>query len=583
MKLATYIAQLLDEKGIKTVFGYQGSSVSHIIDSVCTQGKIRFVETRHEQAAAFAANGYALAGTGVGVAISCSGPGVTNLITGVADAWYDSLPCLFICGQVSTRELRIDPNMRQLGFQELDAVALVSSITKYAVTVRSADRIAYELEKAFYYMQNGRPGPVLVDIPHDVQSANINPEELEHFRAPKCPDGYGDVFDSAYAVMEEMSRSRKPVILLGGGCQKLTNRLEIGRYLESMGIPVVVSYRGKDTVRNDSSIYCGTVGVYGDRCANWAVKYCDYLLVLGSRLDGRQTGDGQLLLAENAKIVVVDIDPVELRNMPQRYNKVNCDVDDFLKAAMCCTHNPACGQWLNLIKRWQKRYPSEKEYRIKERVNPNLLLKTVSQIMPENTVYALDVGQNQLWGNVSICVKNGQKLLQSCGLGTMGFALPAAIGGYYATYKIPVCVSGDGGFQMNLQELQTIAYYQIPVKILILNNQSLGLIRIYQGKALQGRCFGSVEGFGSPNYRLLAAAYGIDYLKITDNEFGNELSWVLHKEGPCLIEVCVSQESTNYPEPTYRSTIDNQSIVLSDEEKKKIMEELNAISEQCIQ
>ena len=576
MKLSAYLAQRLAEYGVKVVFGYQGSSVSHLIDSLSTHGQIHFVETRHEQAAAFAANGYALSSGEMGVALSCSGPGVTNLVTGIANAFFDSVPCLFLAGQVSTPELKKDPQMRQLGFQEMDVVSLTESVTKYSVTVRDPQRIAYELEKAVFMMRDGRPGPVLLDIPHNVQGSQIDPDTLEHFEAPET-GAENCAADAVRQAVADLAQSVRPVILLGGGSRELLKHPQLLSYLEGLGIPLVTSYRGKDVVDNNSPVYCGTLGVYGDRCANWAVKYCDCLLVLGSRLDGRQTGDGQEALAKDAKITVVDIDPVELRAMPDRYGKICCDVVEFVRKMAEMALISRCNQWLRVVKSWRSDYPDHAEYPIADGVNPNGLLNCISENAAVDAVFSLDVGQNQLWGNTSLHLGGKQSLLQSCGLGSMGFALPAAIGGYYATNTPSVCICGDGGFQMNLQELQTVACYRIPVKIFVMNNQSLGLIRIYQNKALQGRHYGSVIGFGSPDYRQLALAYGISYAKIEDNDFSGKVAELLSTEGPCLIEVCVSPESTNYPEPTYRSTIDNQSLELSECEKLKIKETAYAV------
>lgn len=580
MKLSDYLAQALAQYSVSTVFGYQGSSISHLIDSLSRHPELRFVETRHEQAAAFAANGFALAGNGMGVALSCSGPGATNLLSGIADAYYDSLPCLFLTGQVSVREMKTDSQMRQLGFQETDVVSLVKPITKYAVTVLQPDRIAYELEQAVYWMQEGRPGPVLIDIPHNVQGSDIDPQALEHYK-PLLKDSSpqaSDLTSAAAQIAAQLQHSRRPVILLGGGSRSLKQDPAFEKFLAGLEVPVVSSYRGKDVLDNHLPCYCGTLGVYGDRCANWAVRYCDFLLVLGSRLDGRQTGDGQEALAPEAQVAVVDLDPVELRNMPSRFQKVTGDVPAFVAAlAPQLSGYLGAGDWLEVVRRWRRRYPDEQEYRIPEGANPNLLLKALSARAQADAVFAVDVGQNQLWANTSLCLGRDQYLLQSCGLGSMGFALPAAIGGYFCHGGQPVCICGDGGFQMNLQELQTAACYDIPIKVLVFNNSSLGLIRIYQDKALGGRHFGSVSGFGSPDYRLLAQAYGMAYVRIDNNDFEQALAQAMDQPGGCLIEVVVSADSTNDPEPTYLSTIDNQSRELSPEEKQRVREEAYGI------
>lgn len=575
MKLSDYIATFLKSNGVDTVFGYQGSSISHTIDSICRCDGITFVENRHEQAAAFAANGYALAKNHVGVAISCSGPGATNLITGIADAYYDSLPCLFISGQVSTREMRKNNDIRQFGFQETDIVSLVAPITKYAVTIMDPSRIAYEMEKAMYLMKDGRHGPVLLDIPHNVQGSNIDVEQLEHFVLPTVHTNT-NLSVLCQEITEMISKSERPVLLLGGGCRALiVDQGSVG-FLENISIPIVSSYRGKDIINNYSSNYCGTLGIYGNRSANLAVKHCDLLLVLGSRLDGRQTGGDYAQFADNAKVVVIDLDEAELDQMPDSYKKICADVRCFVSVLSTNTFVKK-DVWLSLVKKWSERYPDDCEYTILDKVNPNKFLQKLSNMVNKEVIFTLDVGQNQLWGNTSLKIGKESTLLQSCGLGTMGFALPAAIGGYCASHKQTICICGDGGFQMNVQELQTIISQNIPIKIFVLNNQSLGLIRVYQSKALNNRFFGSVDGFGSPDYEILAKAYGILYDKIEDNKYDEKLKDVLAVDGPCLVEVCVSENSTCYPEPTYLSTIENQSPILTDDEKNTIRLEVGKL------
>jgi acetolactate synthase-1/2/3 large subunit len=315
------------------------------------------------------------------------------------------------------------------------------------------------------------------------------------------------------------------------------------------------------------------LGVYGQRSANLAVKYCDLLLVLGSRLDGRQTGGDFNRFADNARIVMVDIDDVELRDKPDSFLKIKKGVRDFLSGLQSLSLSlQKDGRWLSVVKTWQNRYPNCKEYSIDDGVNPHHFLSRLSSLSDPNAIFATDVGQNQIWTNSSLMIGRDSVLLQSCGLGSMGFSIPAAIGGYFARKAQTISICGDGGFQMNSQELQTISCYKIPVKIFVLNNGSLGLIRIYQEKALSGRMFGSVqgEGFDSPDYKSLAGAYGLSYAKIENNELDDILMNVLHSPEPYVVEVSISRNSTCFPEPTYQSTIDNQSPVLSDTEKETI-------------
>ena len=575
MKLTDYVAEILANNGVDVIFGYQGSSISHFIDSISRNAQIQFVETRHEQAAAFAANGFALENGSIGVAVSCSGPGAINLMAGIADAYYDSLPCLFITGQVSAREMRKDMEMRQLGFQESDVVSIAKPITKYAVTVCEPEKIAYELEKALHIMREGREGPVLLDVPHNVQGSQIDVEKLVHFQAKTPVKREVEEYETISRVADCIMHSERPLLLLGGGCRGLKGDSLLHEFIKKMKIPVVSSYRGKDVFDNNDMFYLGTIGAYGDRCANWAAKYSDCLIVLGSRLDGRQVPDGHDELAGAGKVIVVDIDETELRNMSDRFVKIKMDVKVFINQLYPYFFNfrQSNHQWLNVVKGWKQRYPDDKEYEIKEGINPNKFLRVLSTLVPEKTFFTLDVGQNQLWGNVSLKVGPYQTLLQSCGLGSMGFALPAAIGGYYAKRKLPICITGDGGFQMNIQELQTVSCYHIPIKIFVLDNQSLGLIRIYQDKALGGRHNGSVEGFGNPEYYSLSKAYGLRYEKIDQDNYNEILKKIFALDEAFLVEVCISPHSTNYPEPTYLSTIDNQSKELTLEARKQIFME----------
>lgn len=572
MKLTDYLVQFIADQGVKAVFGYQGGSISHVIDALSCHPRVRYVQMRHEQAAAFAANGYALQTGAMGVALSCSGPGATNLLTGIADAYYDSLPCLFLTGQVSTSEMKKNPEVRQFGFQETDIVSIVSSITKYAVTVTDPERIAFELEKAVYLMQEGRPGPVVIDIPHNVQTRAIDPEKLEHFAAATLPAVPCGQFYAAETA-QWMTKSKCPVILLGGGSRALKQNKPLLDFLEGLPVPIVASYRGKDVLDHSAPNFCGVIGAYGNRSANYAVKSCDLLLCIGSRLDGRQTGGNFDTFADAAKVITVDIDATELGEKPKQYFGIHADCVDFL-TALSAEKIEKDDRWLTTVKRWQQRYPDFAEYHIAEGVNPNLFLNRLSDAANGKTSYAVDVGQNQIWANASLRSKRGDFILQSCGLGSMGFALPAAIGAYCANGNPTICLCGDGGFQMNLQELQTVVNQQIPLKIFVFNNHSLGLIRVYQSKALGSRFFGSVEGFGSPDYELLAKAYGIVYHKITTSDCQAELNGILHATAACLVEVLVSDESTCCPEPTYQSTVENQSPMLSAEEKMIIKREI---------
>lgn len=577
MKVTDYVAAFWAEQGVDTIFGYQGSSIAHMIDSIARNEQIRFIETRHEQGAAFAASAYAKAGKALGVALACSGPGALNLITGVADAFYDSVPVVFITGQVSQKEMKRNLQIRQYGFQETDIVHIVRPITKFSIRVENADDVPGLLEIAVKISLSGRPGPVLLDFPHNIQGSQIDvncaPKNIinELVLQERNVDG-----ETVSRTLKKLCRAKRPVFLLGGGCHisKSTQKK-----LELLGVPVVVSYRGKNSYDNKLTNYCGVVGVYGDRAANWCVKFSDYLLCLGNRLDGRQTAGEKIQLQEKELVTVVDIDRHELDKLSDNYTKVNADAESFLIALLGNIETSVYNwrRWLSCVSSWRSSYPIDREYALTDFVNPNMLFHKISKSLCDFAAVTADVGQNQIWANTSFFISMNQRLLQSCGLGAMGYSLPAAIGAYYAGFKQVISINGDGGFQMNIQELQTIQKNKLPIKIFVLNNKSLGLIRDYQNKALGNRRFGSVDGFGSPNYRQIAIAYGLNYICLSDNKHIDEVIDLLDSDEAVLIEVLISEESITAPEPTYGKSIMKQTPEITKEEWKKIEEQVSSI------
>lgn len=571
MKVTDFIVNLLNDiYGVKVIFGYQGSSIAHLIDSISRHPEMEFVEMRHEQGVGFAVDGYSLITGELAVGVACSGPGALNLINGIADAYYDSLPCLFITGQVSQKEQKGSTNIRQLGFQETPIVDIVKPITKYAVSITEVDTLRDRLEEAISIAKKGRPGPVLIDIPHNIQGSNIEDEII----------GLSGLEDRKYCidqnkyteVIDCLKHAKKPILLIGGGCRSIDEQL--ANEIDNLNIPVVTSYRGKTKYDNSKVSYCGTIGVYGNRAANWAVKYSDLVVCLGSRLDGRQTGGEMLQKREHQNVIVIDCDPFEFEKYPEEYIRIEDDAILVLKSIVRQSEIVKKDKkWIDIIRAWKERYPIEREYLIEDGVNPNLLLKRISGYANDYSVFSVDVGQNQIWSNSSLLIKQNQSLIQSGGLGAMGFALPAAIGAYYKTERQIICISGDGGIQMNIQELQTIQTQKIPIKLLVLNNNCLGLIRDYQAKALGNRMYGSVVGFGNPRYDKIAEAYGLCYLKLESDRDIGKLSEVLNDNLAYLIEVKIAEVSTSFPEPTYGSSIINQSLELSLEEKDEIERE----------
>jgi len=580
MKLSDYVMNFLYKKDIRHIFGFQGGSVTHLIDSIHKIDELAYVQNYHEQASSFCADAYARASGNVGVAVATSGPGATNLITGIANAFFDSVPCLFITGQVSVHAMKTNPAVRQQGFQETDIVSIVRPITKFAVTVLEAENIRYILEKAFYFAQSERPGPVLIDIPHNLQAAEINPQTLPGFcdsdkstseikigQQPEDP-----VFKKIIAMMEE---SRKPVVLVGGGMTSVRGKGLLESLIHTCDLPVVCSLRGLDSIDHDNDHFCGFIGSYGNRYANFAIAQSDLLLVLGSRLDERQTGDNRTLFARGAKIIHIDIDPHELNHHFREDVSVCCDLELFLTKLITELgdrrfHHIA---WLEHIYRWKASYPSYGVSVDAKEIDPNEFMHILSKKVSSHSVVCADVGQNMMWVAQSFCLNKNKRLLCSAGHGAMGYSLPAGIG---ASFALPdrqiICVMGDGGIQMNIQELQTVSREKIPLKIFIMNNHSLGMIRTFHEKYFSNRCYGSAIGYTNPDFQKLAYAFDISYTRISTCEDFNRLDEKINTAGPHLFEVVLSPQTQVIPEPAPRRPLEDQLPLLDRKEFDRLLD-----------
>lgn len=558
MKLTDYIVEYIKKQGIDTVFGYTGGSIADLVDSIYRAKGIRFVQNYNEQASAFCTNSYAQIGEKTGVAISSSGPGAINMINGIANAYYDSIPCVFITGNVHSLSKNKSSKIRQNAFQETDIVSMVKGITKYAVYLENENDIKYELDKAFYIANEGRKGPVLIDIPYDIQRKNINENELKNFTA----DDKKNLNFSSDKFFNVLKEAKKPLILAGGGCQNAKEELKI--FLKSINIPIVTSMRGLDLISHNCENYIGFIGSYGNRAANLAVKYCDLLVVLGSRLDERQMGYKKEEFAPNAKIIQIDIDENELGRKVDCFSRIKSDVKEFLNDINKTGKKYVYPKWLNLLNELKNEYPSIENKTFSE----SGFLNYLSEKTKENAVITVDVGQNQIISAQSLNIKGNQKFLCSAGLACMGYSLPAAIGAYYAKSGCQIIsVNGDGGFQMNIQELQTVSRDNIPLKIVVLNNNCLGLIRKLQEKIFEKRFFASVEGYSNPNFKNIAKAYNLDYVAIKSLKDYKKLD-VLNNEKPVIIEVFLPQNVSANPEAA--SNISDQIPLLSDKEIENI-------------
>lgn len=571
MKVSDYIANVLAEHAITHVFGFAGGAITHLIDSIYSMPSIEFVSMHHEQGAAFAAEGYARVSGKVGVSMATSGPGATNLITGIGSSYFDSIPCLYITGQVNTYEYKFERPLRQLGFQEMDIVSMVKPITKDAVLLTDSSETRYTLERLLYLTTEGRPGPVLLDIPMNIQRADINPEAQRGFSIPQDTQARDRVSQGQMADIQKaitlLKEAKRPVILAGGGIRLSGAQIAFKEFVEKSGIPVVSTLMGLDSFPQDNEYAFGLIGAYGNRYGNYALANSDLILVLGSRLTGRQTGTNVKNFARAANIIHVDIDPHELRNRLQETLSICMDVDQFLNIAYknICWKSDAFDDWMEWLRKIKLKYPRVSPETC-NRVDPYTVMDRVSKIASATEIFTVDVGQNQMWTAQGLRPKKGQRLLFSGGMGSMGFALPVAIGAYYADPSREItAIVGDGGLQMNIQEMNTVVRNKIPLKIILLNNKSLGMIRQFQQLYFGGRCVATVEGYDCPDFKKLAEAYAWKYVLVDNLE---SLEVMSAGKMPTFFEIPIEMTCNVIPKLEIQRPIEDQSPLIDRSEFK---------------
>ena len=568
MLVSDYIVSFLIDKGITDVFGYPGGMVTYLMDSFAKKKDL--IKTHvcyHEQGASFNACGYAQVAGLPGVAYATSGPGATNLVTGIANAYFDSLPCIFVTGQVNTYESKGTLEVRQKGFQETDIVSIVKTITKYAVQITDPMKIKMELEKAFYLSMEGRRGPVLLDIPMDVQRSQIDEGLLDGFNYDQNISGCKAYDDAAY-ILRELGSAKQPLIIAGAGIKNSGMKDVFRKVVDKLQLPVVTSMIGVDCLESTSENKIGFIGAYGHRAANFATGKSDLIISLGSRLDCRQTGSNKDVFAQHAKIIRVDIDAGETTNKIKDNEKcLVCNLAKLLPDILELPYenNIAHMEWLkkcNFMKTALQTIDGEPE---------NIVVKEISRYITEDAVITTDVGQNQVWVAQSFEVKKQQNILFSGGHGAMGYSLPAAIGAYYACRKPIICFTGDGGLQMNIQELQFVVRENIPIKIVLLNNKSLGMIRHFQEMYFDGNYTQTVneEGYTVPDFCKIAEAYGINAYRIT-NDFSC-LKELFSNNEPVFLDVECGDKTYVFPKLAINRPIYDQEPLIDRELFNKLL------------
>lgn len=585
MNLSDYVLKFLRKKKIKDVFLITGGAISFMVDSFSRVKNIKYTCVAHEQAAAMMADSYSRLGPNLSCTMVTSGPGATNLITGIACSWFDSIPALHITGQVNSYEKQGAQKgtkySRQIGFQETDIVSITKPITKFSYQLKNPNEIRYIMEKATYIAQSGRPGPVVIDIPMNFQKAEINPLKLKKFIPSKKRNNNNKLKNSIKKIIQQISKSSRPVILLGGGIKISKSEKKLDLFLKKLKIPVVTTWSGVDLIEYKNNRYIGNVGVYGSRAANFAVQNSDLLLCLGSRLDTRITGGVPSSFARKSKIIAVDIDKNELSKQRglKLYLKVNCDLSIFfdLINTQLKKNKNNFDKWLNKCLAWKEQYPITKPeyYDQKKYVNPYVLINELSKILNNKSIIIADDGGHLTWAIQAFKIKKGQKLFSAFGNSPMGYAFPASIGASIAKNKSKIiCIDGDGSIQMNIQELQTIIKNKLPIKIIIMNNNGYGIIKQFQELYLKKRYEATtpLAGVTNPNFKKVSEAYGIRHTLINNHKnLNNKLKSILKTNKPEFLEIILRSDQKIIPKLQFGNPIEDLSPLLPRDEFKKNM------------
>ena len=568
MKLSTYVVNSITREGVSHIFEMIGGAITHLLDSAHGRKDISCVSMHHEQAAAFAAEAYARMNGKLGVAMATSGPGALNMLTPIGSCYFDSVPCLFITGQVNTYEYKFESPIRQIGFQETDIVSVARPLVKYAELVRDPKDIRYCLEKAIFLAQSGRPGPVLLDIPMNVQRAEIEPEKLRAFYGSaehKRLSAVKPVPAAAISKLAAMIKSAKrPLILAGGGLRTAGATEELETLVKRTGIPVVCSLMGLDAIPHDNTAFTGMIGSYGSRYSNMALANCDLLLILGSRLDTRQTGTLPGTFARGAKKVHVDIDPQELGTKVKTDLALRADLKIFLNqlnSGLKGAVKNELSSWYRAIDLFRNEFPEIETLDKAGEINPNRFIALLSEHSREGDIICFDVGQNQMWAGQSFRLKKGQRMLISGGMGSMGFSLPAAIGAAIACPgRRVLAICGDGGLQVNIQDLDSLPLRKLPVKVILMNNGCLGMVRQFQDIYFGRRRQSTLEGYNCPDLKKIAEAYGLPVTVVRAMaQAGGALRSALAAKGPALVEVKLTPETAVEPKLVVNRPIEDMS------------------------
>jgi acetolactate synthase-1/2/3 large subunit len=565
-KILEYLIDTLVHNGIDAYFLVTGGAIVPTIDYIGTKHGIKYFCFQHEQSAAMAAEAYYRTTGKLGVVLSTSGPGAQNLLNGICGCWYESIPCLFITGQVSTYESLdfINAKPRQLGFQEMPVVDSFKPFTKFIKKINNADSFKQDLQQALTKCFEGRPGPSLLDIPTNIQNSIINEEVFTFNSKPLIIN----INHQLKKLNKQLKISKRPLLLIGHGVRLSNSIEEINELVNKLNIPFVVSWGGFDIISHDHPLFIGDIGVYGSRGGNFAIQNCDLLISIGSRLDTRQTGGDLTTFSRESFKVMVDIDKNEI------YKGRGLKID----LPIVCNAKQFITEWLEnsttsiISQEWVESYNRYKNLKLDNRpLKSNVLtsyefLEYLDSQLPDNSIIIPDEGGHLVWSMQSLKPKNNQRVFSNFGNSSMGYGLPAAIGASIGNDKPIICIDGDGGFQMNIQELQTVKHYNLPIKIFIMNNSCYGIIKQFQDAYFDSRYIATEkQDYSVPDFIKIANAYGIKAVEANKNNYQEVIDLALQEEGSILVNVIIDREQKLTPKLEFGNPLEDMFPYLDDE------------------
>jgi acetolactate synthase-1/2/3 large subunit len=570
MRVADYIIEFLELAGVEHIFTVAGGGAIFLCDALSTAKKMRYVACHHEQAASMASEAYARVRQSLGVALVTSGPGGTNAVTGTAGCWLDHVPQLTISGQTFlSQTIKNHPGLRTLGVQEINIVDIVRPITKYAVMVEDANDIRFHLEKAVYLATNGRPGPTWIDIPANIQNANIEPGSLKGFDPIDTELSLDPNLKSKVAlVVELLKTAKRPLIHVGQGVRIANAIDDFFDLLDTIRVPFVTARNANDIGYSDHDLYAGHPGTYAQRGANFAVQTSDLYLAIGTRLSLAQTGYNAKDYARNAKKIMVDIDQAELdKDTVNLHLKVQTDAKLFLAELTRQLKNEKPDskrwkQWLEQCQSWRRKYPvALPEYREqKGSINSYHFIDVLSDVLTSDDVVVTDMGFAFQNTHQAFKVKKGQRVFTNCGLASMGWGLPAAVGASFAReMKSTICIAGEGGFMMTSHEMATVMHHRLPIKLFILNNGGYLTIKQTQELGFENRLMGSNEdsGISFPDLMKIAEAHFFKGVRLhSHHNLKQHIEEIIMHDGPVLCEIMMDHDQETAPKAINRRNAD---------------------------